>query len=468
MAIFLKLRSVDMDSPRLVRSIILYSLPLVFINLIQSLFNSVDMMMLDAFDGGESSVAVAAVGATSSIVHLIVNTFFGISTGTKIVLAHQLGAHHKIQVRRTVSTSIITAAVLGLVISVFGFFFSGSFLHITKCPADCFRGAELYLKIYMLGVPAIMLYNFASAILTASGDTKRPLYYMVASGLTNVIMNFILLMILPEKVMAVAIATAVSQVVGAVLALTRLIRSKDMCALDLRCLRWNLGAFKKIMKNGLPIAFCNGLLPFSNLQIQTQLNELGSAIVAGSAACSNIEGIVSSFGSAAISGTASVFVSYNLGAKRPERVKKSILSCLIIGVSVTAVISAIALIFSRPLASLYVSGEDAIRATQIRMLCNVTFYFVACAYSCLSHVIQSFGYSYISTINSIISVLVFRIFWMFVIYPTHRDLSAPFESLFWIVVCWPVSWCLLLIANTGITLFLYHAKFKKGKLKSVG
>ena len=457
-----------MDSPRLVRSIILYALPLVFISLVQNLFNSVDMIMLDAFDMSEGSVAVAAIGATSSIIHLIVNTFFGLSSGTKIVLAHQLGAHHKIQARRTISTAIITAAALGIVISILGFFFSGNFLHITKCPADCFEGAQTYLRIYMLGVPFIMLYNFASAIITAGGDTKRPLYYMIISGLTNVILNFILLQILPQKVMSVAIATAVSQAVGAFLALTRLIRSNDTCSLRLNTLRFNFNAFKKIMKNGLPIAFCNGLMPFSNLQIQTQLNELGSAVVAGSAAAGNIEGIVSSFGSAAMSGTVGVFVSYNLGARRPDRVKKSILTCLILGFSVTALVSTAFMIFSEPLASLYVTGDQAVKAAQVRMSCNTVFYFVACVYGTLSHVIQSFGYSYISTINYIVSVFVFRIFWMFVVYPSHRVLDAPLESLFWIVLCWPVSWTLTLIVNIIVVLLIYHKRFKKGKIKDVG
>ena len=457
-----------MDSPRIVRSIIIYALPLCFISLVQNLFNSVDMMMLDAFDMSEGSVAVAAIGATSSIIHLIVNTFFGLSSGTKIVLAHQLGAQHKIQARRTISTSIITAAALGIVISVFGFFFSGNFLHITKCPADCFEGAQTYLRIYMLGVPFIMLYNFASAIITAGGDTKRPLYYMIISGLTNVILNFILLQILPQKVMSVAIATAVSQAVGAVLALTRLIRSNDTCSLKLNALRFNFNSFKKIMKNGLPIAFCNGLMPFSNLQIQTQLNELGSAVVAGSAAAGNIEGIVSSFGSAAMSGTVGVFVSYNIGARRPDRVKKSILTCLILGFSVTALVSTIFMIFSEPVASLYVTGEQAVKAAQVRMSCNTVFYFVACVYGTLSHVIQSFGYSFLSTFNTIFWVLCFRVFWMYVVYPPLKDLSAPFESMFWIAVCWPISWLCVLLTNLVFFFFLYYKRFKKGRLKNVG
>lgn len=457
-----------MDSPKLVRSIILYASPLVFIALIQNLFNSVDMMMLDAFDSGEGSVAVASIGATSSIVHFIVNTFFGISSGTKIVLAHQLGAHRKISVRRTVSTAMITAAVLGVVISLVGFFLAGPFLTMTKCPTDCFNGAQTYMKIYMLGVPFIMLYNFASAILQANGDTRSPLYYMIVSGASNVILNFIFLMILPEKVMAVAIATAVSQFIGATLAILRLLRNTDVCSLNLRNIRWSFKSFKKIIKNGLPIAFCNGLLPFSNLQIQTQLNELGSSIVAGSAAATNIEALASSFGSSAMSGTVGVFVSYNLGANRPDRVKKSIFACLAIGISVSVIISSIFMLLSEPIASLYVTGDAAMKATKIRMITTVAPYFIACAYSSLSHVIQSFGYSYISTLNSIVSVLGFRMFWMLFIYPPHRDLSAPFDSMFWITVCWPISWSLLLLANTGITLYLYNAKFKKGLLKAVG
>lgn len=463
----MKFKKVDMDSPKIVQSIIMYALPLVFINLVQSLFNSVDMMMLDAFDTSDGSVGVAAVGATSSIVHLIVNTFFGISSGTKIVLSHQLGAQRRILVRRTVSTAVISAAILGVIISVVGFFLSGSFLHMTKCPTDCFEGAKIYLRIYMLGVPAIMLYNFCSAIITASGDTKRPLYYMLISGISNVILNFVFLQLLSQKVVAVAIATAVSQVIGAALALSRLIRSKDMCALDLKNLRWSFPAFKKIMKNGLPIAFCNGLMPFSNLQIQTQLNELGSAVVAGSAASGNIEALVASFGSTAMSGTVGVFVGYNIGAKRYDRVKKSILTCLILGISVTVVMSTVFMIFSEPIASLYVTGDTAVRAAQIRMSGNIVFYFVACAYGTLGHVIHSFGYSYISTVNSIISVFCFRIFWMLAIYPPHKDLAAPLESLYWIVLCWPISWALCLLANTIIVLFLYYRRFKKGRLKEI-
>jgi Na+-driven multidrug efflux pump len=267
--------------------------------------------------------------------------------------------------------------------------------------------------------------------------------------------------------MAVAIATAVSQAIGAALAMIRLMKNKDMCSFSFRYLRFSFASFKKIMKNGLPIAFSNGLLPFSNLQIQTQLNELGSAVVAGSAAAVNIESLVGSLGSTAMSSSVGVFVGYNLGAKRYDRVKKSILMCLAIGLGITAVASTVSMLFSRQLASLFVSSEASIQAAQVRMFTNVAFYVIACSFSVLNHVIQSFGYSFISTANSTVSVLGFRLLWMWVIYPNFRDLSEPIKSLFWICICWPISWTLILIINIGIVLYLYYAKLKKGRMIEV-
>lgn len=448
-----------MDSPKLLKQIIIYGIPLIFINLIQSVFNSVDMVMLNAFD----PLAVSSVGATSSIIHVLVNTFFGIATGVKVVLSHQIGAKNEKKAKATVSTALITSLLMGIILGVVGLSLSKTFLTATKCPGDSFDGALLYLRIYLLGVPAMMLYNFASAIVTTAGDTKRPLYYMVISGGLNVVLNYVLLLILPQKVMAVAIATTVSQAAGAFLAIRRVFKLEGVCAVSLRSIRWSFESFRKIMSNGLPIAFCNGLLPLSNLQIQANINELGSAMVAGNSACASIETLVGAVGYSA--GSVGVFVGYNLGAKRYDRVKKSILYCLALGVGITLIASAVAILFRYQFVSLYVSEELAKRAAIVRMMTNVTFYFIACVNSVLSHTIQSFGYSIISTVNSIMSVLVFRVFWMSFIYPPHRVLEAPTESFTWICSCWPVSWGLLLIANVVITLYLYHGKLKKGKLK---
>ena len=461
--IAVKIKNVDMDSPKLLKSIILYCLPLVFINLIQSVFNSVDMIMLNGFDPD----AVAEVGATTSIIHLFVNAFFGISTGVKVVLSHQIGARNEAQVKKTVSTAIITSTALGIVLAVVGIFFAPTFLGWTKCPSDSFAGAELYLKVYMIGVPAIMLYNFASAIITTSGDTQRPLYYMLISGALNVVLNFILLLILPEKVMAVAIATAASQIVGALLALGRLIRTDGICRFDIKHLSFSFSALKKILANGVPIAFSSALMPLSNLQIQTQINELGSAIVAGNSASSSIENLIGSVTNSTVGNAVSVFVGYNIGADRIERVKKSIFYCLTLGAAANIVISVAVLIFSRQLSSLYVTDELAILASQTRLKYNATFYFIACCFSVMSHTVQAFGYSFLATLNSIISVFVFRTVWMIFIYPPHRIIEEPIASMEWIVKCWPISWALLLLLNGSLALYLYFAKLKKGTLKKL-
>ena len=451
--------NVDMDSPKLLKQIIIYGIPLIFISLIQSVFNSVDMVMLNAFD----PLAVSSIGATSTIIHVLVNTFFGVATGVKVVLSHQIGAKNEEKAKATVSTALITSLAMGIILGIVGISLSRTFLVATKCPADSFDGAFLYMRVYLLGVPAMMLYNFASAIITTSGDSKRPLYYMIVSGGLNVVLNYILLLILPQKVMAVAIATTASQAVGAFLAIRRVFKLEGICAVSLRSIRWSFESFRKIMSNGLPIAFCNGLLPLSNLQIQANINELGSAVVAGSSAGSSIETLIGSVGYSA--GSVGVFVGYNLGAKRYDRVKKSILYCLALGVGITVFASALALLFRYRFASLYVSEELARQAAMTRMFTNVTFYFIACCNSVLSHTIQAFGYSIISTVNSIVSVLVFRVFWMTFIDPPHRVLEAPISSYLWICSCWPVSWMLLLLANVSITLYLYNVKLKNGTLK---
>jgi Na+-driven multidrug efflux pump len=268
--------------------------------------------------------------------------------------------------------------------------------------------------------------------------------------------------------MAVAIATAVSQVIGATLCMIKLMTNKGICSFRIKGMRFCFSSFKKIIKNGLPLAVSSALYPFSNLQIQTQLNELGSAVVAGSAAAANIESLVASLGSSAMTSTVTVFVGYNIGAKRYDRVKKSMLACLALGVGASLLAAVICMTFSAQIASLYVTGDDSVRAAQIRMLTNVLFYFIACSQGVVGHVIQAFGYSFLSTFNSIFWVFCFRIFWMLVVYPPVKDLSAPLESMFYIAVCWPISWTCVLITNLAFFFFLYYKRFKKGRLKSVG
>ena len=452
----IKIKNVDIAHGPLLRSLITYCIPLMLVSLVQSLFTAVDIVVLDAVTDG--SGAVASVGATTAIIHLLINAFFGISTGVKVVLARLIGAGEEEKTKATVSTSMLTSLFIGITVAVVGFFLSPLFLRLTDCPADCFEGALLYMRIYLAASPAIMLYNFGSSVLSVSGDTQRPLYYMIISGLLNVVLNFALCLVLTEKVAAVAIATAASQLVGAVLVVIRLVRNSGICRLDLRHLRFSPYFFWRIMVNGLPIGFCNALLPLSNLQIQAEINAFGSAAIAGNTAATSLEGIVGNICSSPFATAVGVFVGQNLGADKPERVKKSIRYSLSISVGLGIIIGVGATLLSPLALRLFTDDAAAIAMGQDRMRHVCCFYAIACANGCLSHIIQSFGYSAISTANSIFSVFCFRLLWMKLVYV--RFMSP--ECLYF---CFTVSWTLMLLINIGLVLWLYYGKFKKGKLK---
>ena len=453
----IRIKNVDIVHGNLLKSIVRYCVPVILIGLVQSMFNAVDLVVLGKM---ADTTAVASVGATTSLIHLLVNSFFGFSSGAKVVLARLLGANEEDKVRRTVSTSMLLATLLGCLTAVAGFFLAPVFLRVTDCPAECFDGAALYMRVYLAAAPAIMLYNFGSAVLSASGDSQRPLYYMLVSGGMNVVLNFVLCWLMPQKVAAVAIATAVSQIVGALLVLMRLLRMEGACRLNLRKLRWSRFAFRKLMVNGAPLALYSARYPVANLQIQAQTNSFGAAVMAGNSAAISIEGMIGPVASSAWASTTTVFVGQNLGANKPERVKKSILYPLCISTALGLLLGVAAMLFSRPLLSLYVSEEAAILGGRIRMTYVVLPYAIACANGILSHVIQAFGYSAFCTVNSVVSVLLFRVFWMNLVYP----LCPTFDT---VCQCYLVSWCLILVVNVAFTLYLYKGKFKKGRLKKL-
>lgn len=453
---FLTRRSVDATKGAILPLIITYVTPLIISTLIQSLFNAVDIAVLSNM---ANSYAVASVGATTSINHLILHSFVGLASGSKLILARQIGMNDEKSIKKTVNTSLITAIWIGIIVAAAGFIFAPDFLRLTNCPAECFDGAVIYTRVYLLGAPAILLYNFGSSIITASGDTQRPLYYIMAGGVLNVLLNIVLCLILPEKVMAVAIATLSAQVLGAILVISRLCKMDGICKLIPKSIRFSWSAFGKIIRYGAPIAFSSALYPLANLQIQSAVNSFGVAATAGSSAASTIETIpsafVTSFGS-----TCSVFVGQNLGANKPERVRKSFYLCLIFSLVTSAIIGS----------ALYLSGEfwlallvdkDAasISYGMIRLFYLALFYFVVGANNSLSSTIQAFGYTSFSAIVSIFGVLVFRAIWMEFIYPLYKT----FDNL---MLCFLVSWLIIMVAN-AIAFIVIMIRYKKGVFKKI-
>ena len=321
------------------------------------------------------------------------------------------------KIKKTVSTSLLSALFFGIFVMIVGFIIAPWFLTVTKCPAECYDGALLYMRIYVAAAPAILIYNFGSAVISTTGDSQRPLYYMLISGGLNVVLNLALCLVMKEKVAAVAIATAVSQLVGAFLVVYRICKMDGVCRLDLKRLSWSSSAFFRIFANGAPIGLANTLYPLANLQIQTQINSFGAAAIAGNSAMVSIESLVNSIATGPWASTVSVFVGQNIGARKYHRVKKAILYNFLIAVSLGVIFGGLATLFSRQLLSLYVSDEMAIHYAQIRMMYTLLPIFIATINTVLAHIIQSFGYSTFSSINSIISVFGFRIVWMQFVYP---------------------------------------------------
>ena len=459
-----KRNSIDIINAPLRPAIIRYTMPIIFASLIQVLFNAADLAVLGWFDSSSDSAAIGAVGATGSIIALLVNSVIGLSNGTNILLARSIGAEDIPRSRRIVSTSLILALAGGIIMSCVGMASASWFLGATKCPDNCFAGALSYLYLYFAAAPAIFIYSFGSAIIRVSGDSQRPLYYMIFAGALNVVMNFILCAILTNKVAAVGIATLSSQMLGAVLVIIHLLRIDGPCRLNVRELTFSFSEFKKIMATGLPGAFNGALYSISNLQIQSAINSFGSSAVAGNSASAQIEGLASSctnaFGTAALT-----FVGQNIGARRDDRIKQTIRFSLLASVAVTVTFSALALIFRIPLLKLFLpTNELAVRFAEVRMFSLFTLFWMAATNSVLSSSVQAFGYPSFPMINSIVTVLLFRVLWMGWIYPNLPVSADPVSNIFNLYSCYMVSWTLSLIAIT-VMFFIVYTRYKRGKIR---
>ena len=455
---FLKAKNIDATEGRLFPKIVMYALPLIISTLIQQMFNAIDLIVLGNM---ADEIALASVGATTSIVSLLVTSFVGLASGTRVVLARQIGARDADNVRKTTDTSLILSVALGLVIAVVGFVCAPWFLNVTNCPDECLEGALLYIRIYVCAAPFILLYNFGSSAVTASGDTQRPLYYILISGIANIVLNVILCLILPQKVIAVAVATAVSQIIGAFLICNRLLKIDGMCRVVVHKMRFTLSALGNIMRFGLPMMLTHALFPISNLQIQSAINAFGVSATAGNSAASTIESILSST-SGPFGTTAATFIGQNIGAQKHDRVKKSFYQSLLICVIVGGSIGVITFFTGRIWLGLIVgmSNNTAITYGLIRMSCTTLFYIVNCVNAVYANALQAHGYSSFSAVNSIFCVFIFRVIWMQWFYPQCAYLPT-YNRFFVVSVCFIISWVLRMIVNI-VAFAVIRTKYVRG------
>ncbi len=447
-------KKVDAISGPIIPKIINYTIPVILSTLLQSMFQAVDMVVLGNM---ADSTAVASVGATSTIIALLLNSFVGFSSGIKVLVARFIGSKEKDKLKRTVDTTMLLALILGAFVMLLSWVAAPLFLTLTDCPEECYKGALVYMRIYLMFAPTVLIYNFGSAIIKANGDTKRPLYYMVLGGMLNAILNVILCLVLEEKVAAVAISTAASNLVGAVCVLVHLAKMKEIFSFSFKKIKWNNKAFGQLFSLGGPIALYNMLFPLANLQITAAVNSYGVSAVAGNGASNTMQSLSGAVHSSFAASTG-VFIGQNLGAEKTDRVKKSFFHCLWISF-VFAFIFGIFFYRTGRFWLGFIVPDDpvAVEYAMISMEHIIQFYFIAAVNGVLGQFIQSFGYSFLSSLNSVVFVLGFRVFWMNLVYP-------HIESFRGLMFCYTVSWTLLMITNIIMVSVVYR-RYTKGKYK---
>ena len=445
---------IDMIHGPLAGKLLVFAIPLMLSSILQLLFNAADVIVVGRWSGKE---ALAAVGSNTSLINLMVNLFVGFSVGTNVVVARDLGTGREEDVRDSVHTSIALSLVSGVVLMGLGLLLSRQMLELMGSPEDVIGLAAVYLRIYFCGMPGNMLYNFGAAILRAQGDTKRPLYFLTAAGIINVILNLVFVIVFHMDVAGVALATIISQYVSAILVLLTLMRDKGPLRVDLRALRLDMKVVRRILQVGLPAGFQGMVFSISNVVIQSSINSFGSTVVAGSAASSNIEGFVYA-GMNAFYQTALTFTSQNYGACECKRVDRIMGLCLLYSGLIGLVLGNLAYLFGYPLGSIYAPGQEEVIAQAVdRLSICCTTYFLCGLMDTQVGVLRGIGYSVVPMIVSLVGSCALRLLWVATIFQLNRTPEMLYLS-------YPVSWAIT--AATHFVFFLFIRK--RAYAKAVG
>ena len=445
---------IDMCHGSLLGKILIFSIPLVLSGILQLLFNAADIVVVGRYAG---SNALASVGATSALINLLINVFIGLSIGSNVLIARYYGAKNVEATQETLHTSILLSLLSGFVLAFIGFFLSSPLLTLMGTPQDVLPLASLYMKIYFLGMPAIMLYNFGSAILRAIGDTKRPLYFLTCSGIVNVILNLCFVILFNMSVAGVALATVIAQCISALLIIRTLMKQEDPCHLSLHKLRLSKRKVLEIIQVGLPAGVQGAIFSISNVLIQSSINEFGAIAMAGSTASANIEGFIY-ISMNSIHQTALSFTSQNYGAKQYERIRKILRICLGLVVVIGLSMGLIAVVFCHPLLGIYSSDSEVVAYGFKRLSVICSTYFLCGMMDVMVGSLRGLGYSMLPMIVSLIGACGLRIVWIFTIFQMHHTLYMLYASY---PITWLITFCAHLICYLLIQKGKIHPAFKK-------
>lgn len=421
----------DMLHGSIWNKLIRYTVPVAATGILEQLFNASDLAIVGNFAGKAKTISVAAVGANSPIIGLILNFFIGIALGANVVIANAIGRRDEKNIHKAVHTSVIMAIVGGVLTTVVGELFIGKLLQMLSVPHEVFPYALMYIRIYLLGMPVILLYNFEAAIFRSIGQTKIPLQALAVSGVLNVLLNLFFVIVMKMTVNGVAIATVIANAVSSVILFIRLMRIDSVVRIEPKSLRFDRDIFIRIMKIGLPAGIQTAVFAIANIVIQSAINSLGTIVMAASSAALNIEicvyDILNSFSQAC-----TTFVGQNFGAGQLKRCRKVLILCIVEDAIATAVMIVLVLLLGKNLLAVFNNNHEVIDIGYTRLLIVFTAYTFSMLYENMSGYLRGFGISLAPAVLTIVGVCGVRLIWIATAFPAHRT----FET---IMLAYPIS-----------------------------
>ena len=425
---------IDMCNGSIMDKLISFALPLMLSGILQLMFNAVDIIVVGHFS---SSQALAAVGSTTALINVFVNLFIGVSLGTNVLAARCYAAGKDKEMSEVVHTSILFALISGIVMAVIGVRLAKPALQLMQTPADVIDQSALYMRIYFLGMPFFMLYNYGAAVLRAVGDTKRPLMYLILSGIVNTLLNLFLVIVFRLAVAGVAISTIIAQCMSCILILNCLRKSESSYKLTFSGLNIKWVYLRQIFQVGIPAGIQSTVINFSNALLQSSVNSFGSTAMAGYTAANNILGFLYASVNAVTQACMS-FTSQNFGVGKYKRVDLVLRDCMILTVGVSLVLGGGAYLFGNEVLRIYTNDSEVVRCGVEILSITTVPYFLCGIMDLFPGSLRGMGYSTVPMILSVVGTVGMRIFWIYRVFPLHRSLYVLFIS-------YPASWTFTII-----------------------
>lgn len=413
------------------KSIILFAVPIMLSSILQQLYNAVDSSIVGTFAGSEP---LAAVGSSGALINLLVGFFLGISTGTGVIFAKYYGANDKESLLKTMNTSLILSVICGILITFIGMIWTRELLGFMHCPEDVLDLSITYLRIYFLGIIGMMVYNVGAGIIRAKGDSRHPLYYLIYSGVLNLILDFLFVAVFKMSVAGAALATMISQYFSAVLVIYNLMKIPESYKLRLTNIKFHKETAVEIIKISVPCGLQSAMFNISNMLVQIKINDFGSIAMAGCAAYEKIDGFLYvpmlAFGLAI-----STFIGQNIGAGKFDRIKKGVRICLIYSVVISIILSTIVYFTGDYLINIFTTSTEVKNIGLTMMTIIAPFTFTHSFTEVLAGAIRGAGKAFQAMILTATGICVFRIIWLLIILNYFNDIRAVFG-------CYPASWIL--------------------------